>query len=203
VTTLTLTLPAVTRFDVEPILFGTEYHRAETADAADYWTVYSRDAEGLAQAQADVRTLTDALTWVSIVTPDPVEVDVNPGSAAPGWDSITIAPVETRTPGTDLAALLFDVTAAEHAAGVCDGLDTYVMTENPTTCPRCGRRTVELASRESDGVQHHHCEPCRYSFHMAQDFDGEEQCDECRQFAPLDVLAEHGGRCATCPPATD
>lgn len=132
----------VTRFDVEPILFGEDYPRAASAEAADYWTVYSRDAEGLALAQADVRTLTDALLWVSIVTPEPVSVDINPGTLAPGWMSTTVAPIDTATPGTDLTALLYDTAPGDNHAKTCDCEDG----PEPTPDPDVWVTTVEATT---------------------------------------------------------
>ena len=77
-----------------------------------------------------------------------------------------------------------------------ENLDTIVMTDQPTDCPQCQHRTpyVDLP----DGTQLHDCNHCGHRFIVAQDFDGEEQCDSCREFAPVEVLEANAGNCAKC-----
>ena len=84
-------------------------------------------------------------------------------------------------------------------------LDVYVMTDQPTDCPRCQHRTpyTDIEDGPNAGKEHHTCAHCGYQFLMAQDFDGEEQCerDECRDFAPVDELEANHGLCAACKTA--
>lgn len=102
------------RFEVGPFLFGPEYDRPGDPTRADYWTVYRRGLDGTAHALTDARTLGDAVTWLAAGLTAPAPVDL----------FLTVLDTELRLapmPVTPEARALleFDVTAAEHAAGVC------------------------------------------------------------------------------------
>jgi hypothetical protein len=76
-------------------------------------------------------------------------------------------------------------------------LDDYVMTDQPTACPQCQARSVNWEDIP-DGREHHTCHNCHYEYLMSKDFDGEEQCDICREFASNEVLEANQGRCEDC-----
>lgn len=84
-------------------------------------------------------------------------------------------------------------------------LPIFVMTDQPTDCPRCQYRTpyVDIEDGPHAGKQHHTCTHCGFEFLIAQDFDGEEQCerDECRDFAPVEDLEANRGVCGPCKDA--
>lgn len=105
-----------------------------------------------------------------------VEDDRGYLTATPGFHIVNVfAHVVTELPWTN-----------PHATGTWwpADIDSWLMTDQPTDCPKCQRRTeyVELG----DGRQHHTCRRCGYVF-LAEspEYTGEEQCECCREFIPL------------------
>lgn len=48
-------------------------------------------------------------------------------------------------------------------------VELHVMGEEPTTCPKCGARTI--FTEDDNGTQHHGClnPRCRHEFHVVED----------------------------------
>lgn len=56
--------------------------------------------------------------------------------------------------------------------------DVFYMSDQPTTCPKCGSRTAFTEGNGSDGPQQvHFCGPCDYPFLVVEDPDFEEPMD--------------------------
>lgn len=52
-------------------------------------------------------------------------------------------------------------------------LDVFLLSDQPTTCPRCGART-EWDDRD-DGTQHHRCPRCTFEFIAEEDDEVEPE----------------------------
>lgn len=76
-------------------------------------------------------------------------------------------------------------------------LQTFLIGEEPTTCPSCGART-EFEEIE-DGLQLHQClnEDCGKQF-IGESDDAEETEDVCSDCGGVIDLAGYDGRCGNC-----
>lgn len=57
---------------------------------------------------------------------------------------------------------------------VPEDMDCYAMTDQPPTCPKCGRRITVWLTGETCDKQVVRCEPCNYNYRLEEDTDEQE-----------------------------
>lgn len=77
-----------------------------------------------------------------------------------------------------------------------DKLDVYIMGDQPTTCPHCGRRTIDFIEVD-DHTQQHECKPCNYTF-LVQWEEEEDVIKECIEDGLHLTDCDDDGYCNYC-----